>query len=149
MKNWEWDRDTKTKANGLQHVLRTFGNIINFIVAKSLLEPMRPLHACREVYFGFQKVEEVKKSYKHIRAGIDDRFDQMYEEVLRLAELVGAIDSRPRFSSRQLFRENTPAESTRVYWKRTVAIPFLDVVCKEITARFSEETRAHFELCVC
>ena len=40
-----------------------------------------------------------------------------------------------------------PAENALEYWKRTVAIPFLDIVCEEIKDRFSKEKRTHYELC--
>ena len=33
------------------------------------------------------------------------------------------------------------------YWKRSVAIPLLDTVCAGLQSRFSEEKRAHFQLC--
>ena len=86
--------------------------------------------------------------YESIRGQIDDRFDDIYEEVKRIADLVGSVECRPRTCARQINRENVPAETTKSYWKRVVAIPFLDVVSKEIESRFNEETRAHFELCV-
>ena len=138
VKEWQWDTETKTKANGPEHVMRSFGHKVNFVVAKNLLEPMRPLVASLqgrlvEVYFGFQKVAEVKRSYADIRNNIDDRFDQIYREALRLAEQVGSIEQRPRLCGLQRFRNNTP-ESIHTYWKRSVAIPFLDVVCNEIAA---------------
>ena len=44
-------------------------------------------------------------------------------------------------------REYYPAESAAHYWKPTVAIPFLDVICSELTSRFSKKRRAHYELC--
>ena len=100
-----------------------------------------------EVYFGFQKVAEAKQSYADISNNIDDRFDQIYGEPLRLAEQVGSIEQRPRLCGLQRFRNNAPSGSIHTYWKRSVAIPFLDVICNEIAARFNDNTRAHFELC--
>ena len=41
----------------------------------------------------------------------------------------------------------TPAETAKEYWKRAVAIPFLDIVSSELKSRFSHEKRAHYELC--
>ena len=41
-----------------------------------------------EVYFGFQKVEEVMNTYPDIRSGIDTWFKRLYTKVLRLSELV-------------------------------------------------------------
>ena len=71
----------------------------------------------------------------------------MYTDVLELAEKVGSTEQRPRVCGRQTQRKNYPSESVAEYWKRTVAIPFLDVICSEMKSRFSEEKRAHYELC--
>ncbi|KAJ7391701.1 hypothetical protein OS493_017398 [Desmophyllum pertusum] len=74
-------------------------------------------------------------------------FARMYTKVLSLAELVQSTEERPRACNRQQNRDNTPAETVPSYWKRSVAIPLLDTVCAELQSRFSEEKRAHFELC--
>ena len=71
----------------------------------------------------------------------------MYNKVLALANVVGSVETFPRACSRQRHRDNLPAENALEYWKRTVAIPFLDIVCEEIKDRLSKEKRAHYELC--
>ena len=50
-------------------------------------------------------------------------------------------------TGRQRHRENQPTESDAEYWKRTVTIPFLDVICSELKRRPSKEKRAQYELC--
>ena len=149
---WSWDAKTKTMANGLRHSMISFGHIVSFICAKEMLEPMRPLVTALqgrlvEVYFGFQKIEEVIKSYAEIRSAIDSWFQRMYQKAVTLSELVGSTEERPRVCGRQRNRENHPAESDIQHWKRTVATPFLDVICSELKSRFSKEKRAHYELC--
>ena len=62
---------------------------------------------------------------------------------MRLSELVGSAEERPRVNR----RGTTPAETAKEYWKRAVAIPFLDIVSSELKSRFSHEKRAHYELC--
>ena len=52
-----------------------------------------------------------------------------------------------RFCSRPRNQENYPAESAAQYWKRTVTIPFLDVISSELKSRFGKEKRAHYEPC--
>ena len=112
------------------------------------LEPMRTLVSALqgrlvEVYFGFKKVEEVMNSYTDIRSGIDTWFERLYTKVLRLSELVGSAEERPRVNR----RGTTPAETAKEYWKRAAAIPFLDIVSSKMKSRFSHEKRAHYELC--
>lgn len=146
--SWDWDASTRTLANGLRHTMRSFGHIFCFVCAMDMLEPMRPLVSALqgrlvEVYFGFKKVEEVMNSYTDIRSGIDTWFERLYTKVLRLSELVGSAEERPRVNR----RGTTPAETAKEYWKRAVAIPFLDIVSSELKSRFSHEKRAHYELC--
>jgi len=100
-----------------------------------------------EVYFGFSKIDEVNHSYEDMRNSIDERFQQIYSDVLELAEKVGSIEQRPRVCGTQTQCNNCPSETAAEYWKRTVAIPFLDVVCNEMKSRFGQDTRAYYELC--
>ena len=56
--NWSWDSNTSSLANGPRHILTNFSQLVSFISAKELLEPMRPLVKALqgqlvEVYFGF------------------------------------------------------------------------------------------------
>ena len=146
--SWDWDASTRTLANGLRHTMKSFGHIFCFVCAMDMLEPMRPLVSALqsrlvEVYFSFKKVEEVMNSYTDIRSGIDKWFERLYTKVLRLSELVGSAEERPRVNR----RGTTPAKTAKEYWKRAVAIPFLDIVSSELKSRFSHEKRAHYELC--
>lgn len=130
--DWSWDAKTKTMANGLRHSMISFGHIFSFVCAKEMLEPMRALVTALqgrlvEVYFGLQKIEGIIKCYTEIRNAIDAWFQRMYQKALSLSELVGGSEERPRICSRQRNREDYPAESAAQYWKRMVAIPFLDV----------------------
>ena len=92
-----------------------------------------------EVYFGFWKIDQVIKMYAEIRKEIDTWYHRMYNKVLALANVVSSAETFPRVCSRQRHRDNLPAENALEYWKRTVAIPFLDIVCEEIKDRFSKE----------
>jgi hypothetical protein len=52
--------------------MKNFGHIFNFVRAKEMLEPMRPLVSSLqgrlvEVYFGFKKIEDVINFYNDIR----------------------------------------------------------------------------------
>ena len=61
-------------------------------------------------------------SYTDIRSGIDMWFERLYTNILRLSELVGSAEERPRVDH----RGTTPVEMPEEYWKRTIAIQFLD-----------------------
>ena len=67
----------------------------------------------------------------------------LYTKVLRLSELVGSAEEWPRVNR----RGTAPAETAKEYWKRAVAIPFLDIVSSELKSPYSHEKWAHYELC--
>ena len=92
---WNWDSETRTKANGLHHTFTNNEYIVSFICAKELLEPMRPLVSSlqgelMEIYLGFKTIDQVIESYQLIRDDIDSWFNRMYAKVLRLVENIGS-----------------------------------------------------------
>ena len=59
--NWKWDSETHCNATGLSHTFGGFEHIVVFMLAKQLLEPIRPIAEClqgrlQELYFGFKKI---------------------------------------------------------------------------------------------
>ena len=61
----------------------------------------------------------------------------MYVKAVTLAQLV----------DKDIAKTNQQSQMHAKYWKRTVTIPFLDVICSELKRRPSKEKRAHYELC--
>ena len=74
-------------------------------------------------------------------------FIQCTPRLLSLAEKFGSKEKRLRLCGRQKNRENIPSGTVKEYWQRSVYLPFLDVACAEMKFRFSQEMRAHYELC--
>ena len=65
--------------------------------------------------------------YTDIRSGIDTWFQRLHTKVLRLSELGGSAEERPRVYR----RDTTLAETAKEYWERAAAKPFLDIVSLE------------------
>ncbi|XP_063752499.1 52 kDa repressor of the inhibitor of the protein kinase-like isoform X1 [Eleginops maclovinus] len=82
-------------------------------------------------------VDEVKSVYKELRETIDDDFNQIYEQAVRMAAQVNVEPTQPRAAGRQKHRENVPAEGVKEYYLRNMTIPFLDHVISEFESRFS------------
>ena len=93
---------------------------------------------------GFQKIERVVKSYTEIRNAIDSWFQPMYQKAVSLSEVVGGAEERPLVCSTQRNRGNYLAESAAQYWKRRVAVPFLDVIFPELKSRFGKGKREEY-----
>ncbi|XP_063586880.1 uncharacterized protein LOC134764230 [Penaeus indicus] len=88
--DWNWDKDTEVKANGLRHTLLSFEHLSAFFLAKELLEPLSPLASSlqgehMEVYLAFKKVDSVIDYYQHMRSDIDTNFNELYKRLLDFA----------------------------------------------------------------
>ena len=68
----------------------------------------------------------------------------MYQKAVNLSEVVGGAEERPLVCSTQRNRGNYLAESAAQYWKRRVAVPFLDVIFPELKSGFGKEKREEY-----
>ena len=75
-----------------------------------------------------------------MRQDIENVFEQMYQQALRMAEKVNVEPAKPRTTGRQRHRANAPAESVKEYYMNNIAIPFLDHIISELDARFSSKS---------
>ena len=147
--SWNWDADSCSSANGLRHVFTNFEHIAAFLIAKELLEPIKPIAQClqgrlQEVYFGFNKVDEVKNNYKKI---CENSEQEHYSRVKKLASEINREEKMPRIHSGRQTRANPAVGSPSEYWKVTIIIPFLDMIISEMNERLDTNKRAHYELC--
>ena len=122
------------------------------MLVKELLEPIRPIAEClqgrlQEVYFGFQKVSEVKQHYQALREDVDKEYDRIYHKALLLTDKIGGEERMPRIIPGRQSRPNPEFQSPKGYWRVTVTIPFLDSIITEVESRFRSEKRTHYELC--
>ena len=72
-----------------------------------------------------------------MHASIDIHHKQWYDTAVSLGQKVNA--SPPQLPRRcmQTGRSNTPADTPEMYYKRTVSIPFVDVLLSHLGSRFS------------
>ena len=122
------------------------------MLAKELLEPIRPIAECmqgrlQEVYFGFQKVGEVKQHYQALREDVDKEHDRIYWKALLLTDKIGEEERMTRIIPGRQSRPNREVQSPKDYWRVTVTIPFLDSIITELESRLGSEKRAHCKLC--
>ena len=71
------------------------------MLAKELLGPIRPTAEClqgrlQEVYFGFQKVSEVKQHYQALREDADKEHDRISQKALLLTDKIDGEERMPR-----------------------------------------------------
>ena len=80
-----------------------------------------------------------KQTLHVVRSDIDAHFNTWYERILELANELGVQESMKQRCSIQLYRENYASNGIKEYYKRSVAIPFLDHLSRELDTRFSAD----------
>ena len=99
------------------------------------------------MYFGFQKIDDVKEHYKQLREKANAEHDRIYCKALNLSTHIGSNESMPRVIRGRQTRPNPAVSSPSDYWRITITIPLLDSIISELEARFSVDKRTHYELC--
>ena len=69
---------------------------------------------------------------------MDAGFSKIFQQSIHLAERVGAEVSMPRIARLQQHRSNPEASSPEDYFRKSVAIPFLDHILPTLEAQFSK-----------
>ena len=77
-------------------------------------------------------IDDVMESLASTRTMTNTVFESWYDEVLKMANEVGATESVPRLTTQQRNKSNTPSTSPMEHYKITVAIPFIDYLCGQM-----------------
>ena len=99
--SWNWDRDTKVKAQGFKAALCSFRTVAVLTIPKTILDEMRDLAAKlqnrdQDIFVAYGMVHSVTERIEVTRQDIDNRFDLSYQDILRLADSIGSVESVPR-----------------------------------------------------
>ena len=151
---WNWDKDTRVKAQGLKAALCSFQTIAVFFISKNVLDEVKSLASKlqkrdQDIYEAYSMADAVINRVKAIRSSIDGTFGSWYDEIHKLSETVGTSESIPRKTSVQRNRSNTPSTSPQEHYKRSVAIPLIDCFINQLESRFhGDGSHAHVLLCL-
>lgn len=144
--DWSWDKETRTKANGLRSFFCNFENIVTLVVLRNVLCVAKGLaiklqKKDQDVYEAYLMIDFVINELLKMRETIDEVWLAWFNEAQSMAEAVGTTPTMPRVSVISQHRNNTPADSPADFFRRNVAIPFLDSFRESLCERFSEESR--------
>ena len=144
--SWNWDNETKVRAQDLKATLSSFQTISTFIITKNILDEAKSLSAKlqkrdQDIYRALKMVTNVVENLSKIRSNIDAIFPSWYGEIQKLADEIGVNENVPRRTSLQRNRSNTPSSSPQEHYKRAVAIPLLDSLITQLKERFSCENK--------
>ena len=139
--DWSWDTDTLTKARGFLHQLNTFEFLVSFNITMRMLSCLRSLtvklqKASNYIFAAYELVSDVQMEMELLKINCEEEFHLWFSEVKAQAQELDIVVSTPRITARQVHRENTPADSPEVYYRRNLMIPFLDHITTELERRF-------------
>ena len=126
-----WDAQSKRDASSYIKGCCDFSFIVGLVSLKTLLHP---LHGTTLRLQG--KTIDIVKAYGE---NIEEQsFKEIYEDAVRLADVVSVEPTIPRTVIRQKHRNNTPSSCPEEYFRRTLAIPLLDTIIMEMETRFND-----------
>ena len=149
--SFTWDRETKTKAQGLLANLKTFGFLFTFLITKNSLGTLKPIAATlqkkdQDVFQAYSMIDNTIKAVARVMSNIEEECHEWFEDASRLADKIGATVSVPRITGRQKDRNNAPSVNSELHYRVNIAIPFIDHLLEEMSSRFSEDNRAGAEI---
>ena len=144
--DWSWDRETLAKAEGLRCSLTNGTHITALVVLKNGLQPVKALSVKlqkrdSDIFQAYGHIDFVTKDVQTMRANIDEVWDEWFDKASSLAKNVGGSIDIPRATKMQRNRASVPADSPSLYFKRVIAIPFMDSFSQGLTEQFSPDNR--------
>ena len=136
---WNWNNDTRIKAQGLKASLSSFQTIATFIITKNVLDEVQSLSVKlqkrdQDVYEALEMVHQVIKRLTELRSKFDVVFSS---QMLQLADDIGVSESIPRKTKLQRNKSNTHSYSPQEHYRRVIAIPLLDSLKTQLNERFT------------
>lgn len=141
----EWSRDAVLDAVSLSKAILEFEFIIALHVVERYLSYTEGLTRALQgraldIVGAIRHIDVLKQVLTDTRSDIDRQFHAIFENASRCAGKHNVHITIPRICGRQTARDNHPAASAEEYFRRSLAIPFLDHLTSEIEARFSKHT---------
>ena len=152
----KWNRETIQSATGLLGCIEKFSFVISLVVVfntlcyiKGLTVLLQRLESL-DIVKGIQMVAEVKELLNDVKENIVERYQIWHEQAVRLVQQSDCEEpSIPRRCKTQTLRSNVEADVPEVYYRRTLAIPFLDHLLNELGERFTSHANiAALGLCL-
>ena len=95
--------------------MKNFGQIVSFVYAKPLLEPMWPLVTFLEgQFFGFENIVEKTQINKETRENADELFQLVYVEAVTFPIEFGTEEIWSQSCEEQMSCKNIPSETVKV-----------------------------------
>ena len=144
---WSWDSETKSKAQGLYSSCSSFAHIVSFISTMNGMEPLRPLvkklqGRNQDIFQAYHMIDSVIEDLSMKRVNIEREFTDWYEQAVKMAQSVGVQPNKPRtIRCWSRFRDNVESNDIEEYFRRSVAVPFLDSITSQLRSRLADRNQ--------
>ena len=141
----DWDVHNRSEAQQILASITTFDFIIVFMSIYQYLSHLSGItvklqNSALDIVEAYGMIEGIRGLYKLERQNVDNNFQVIYDHSGRMAEKVGSSVSMPRIAARQQHRSNTSSDTPLDYYKKNVAIPFLNHISTHLAEQFSSLT---------
>ena len=141
---WNWDRETITKANGFVFQLQSSLFLVSFQILVQVLQILRELTIklqlkAIDVVSAYKLVNKVVSRLKYLRTNSVSEFRKQFVEASKIAKKLHGDQfelTTPRLSGRQRHRSNPPSSTPEEYYRITLYDEFLSHVVSELEERF-------------
>ena len=94
--NWDWDSESKVKAQGVLHSLISTQNIVEFLVAKNALQLIRPIAGKlqkkdRDIVAASNMIDKTISNINDLREYIEREFCDWLKELWKLTMVVKLV----------------------------------------------------------
>ena len=137
-----WDTASRSEAQQMLASITRFDFLVIFMMIHQYLSHLSGItvqlqSTTLDIIEAHSMINSIKDVYKEERRRIEESFQVIYDQSVRLADKVGSIPFMPHIAMRQQYRSNETAESVFDYFKKNVAIPFLDHIISNLDEQFS------------
>ena len=141
-KDCRWE-DSAGEAARHTLILQHFDFITTLVTTAMLLgytrsATVQPQSSHLDVTESVSQVNIMMKSLQTARLQIDQYHSLWFTDAVEIAEKVDAVIRSPRTCSSQIYRGNVSHKDVNDYFRLNIAIPFLDSLLQELSARFTK-----------
>ena len=139
---YPWNNDSVNLASSLLHGVTDFQFLITLQVVKTYIAYLRSLTVrlqtkrC-DISKAFRQVQTVLKVLKMERQNVEFKYEELYSAAVAVANKTDVEVQKPRTCCTQAYRANHSSENVAEYYKRVLAIPFLDSLVVAMEERFT------------
>lgn len=126
--------------------MKTPSAIIGLVVLRHGIDPLKGVtkklqKRDADIADGYAHIDESVNEIHEIRENMDTKWPEWFSEAGDLADNLGIELKRPRTARLQKHRANPPSDDHSSFFKRSIAIPFMDSLFNELKTRFSPANR--------